>query len=151
MKKFLFVLLVLSGLQHKTSSAPLVEFTVVPGWATTGLLEGKVHNTTLYDHGIAVYIYIAEAGGWWIKPTSSEPLTVIQTDSSFSANIVTGGMIAKLKSLGKAGEKMTKGGAVILDGMDPNAILAEILSDRGSGTLVRRDVSRLKVVDAPKP
>jgi len=91
-KKLLFVLLILSGFQPMTWSAPLVQFTVVPDWATTGLLEGKVHNTTLYDHGIAVYIYIAEAGGWWIKPTSSEPLTLIQADSSFSANIVTGGM-----------------------------------------------------------
>ena len=91
-KKLLLALLILSGFQHMAWSAPQVQFTVVPDWATTSLLEGKVHNTTLNDHGLAVYIYIAEAGGWWTKPTSSEPVTHIRADSGFSTNIVTGGM-----------------------------------------------------------
>lgn len=78
-------------------------------------------------------------------------LSPFDVDRLIEEETVTGGMIAKLKSLGKAGEKMTKGGAVILDGRDPNAILAEILSDSGSGTLVRRDITKLKVVDMPKP
>jgi len=78
-------------------------------------------------------------------------LSPFDVDKLIEEGTVTGGMIAKLKSLGRAGERMTKGGAVILDGRDPNAILAEILSDSGSGTLVRRDITRLKVVDAPNP
>ncbi|HAX91054.1 MAG TPA: hypothetical protein DCY07_02450 [Rhodospirillaceae bacterium] len=78
-------------------------------------------------------------------------LSPFDVDNLIEEGVVTGGMIAKLKSLGKAGEKMTTGGAVILDGRDPNAILAEILSDSGSGTLVRKDIARIKVVDAPKP
>ncbi len=78
-------------------------------------------------------------------------LSPFDVDKLIEEETVTGGMIAKLNSLGKAGEKMTKGGAVILDGRDPNSILAEILSDRGSGTLVRRDITRLKIVDVPKP
>ncbi len=76
-------------------------------------------------------------------------LSPLDVDKLIEEGTVSGGMIAKLKSLGKAGEKMTDGGAVILDGRNPNAILAEILSDCGSGTLVRKDITKIKVVDKP--
>ena len=71
---------------------PAIQFTFVPGWGTTSLLKGKVHHTTLPDHGIAVYVFVEEAGGWWNKPLTASPVTPIQPDSSFSTNIVIGGL-----------------------------------------------------------
>lgn len=78
-------------------------------------------------------------------------LSPFDVDKLIEEGTVTGGMITKLKSLGNASEKMADGGAVILDGRNPNAILAEILSDCGSGTLVRKDISKIKVIDTPAP
>ena len=86
------VLLTLLSGQCLAGSGSSVQFTMVPDWAGTSLLRGQVHNITLNDHNLAVYIYIEEAGGWWSKPTSAAPLTPIQADSTFSTNIVTGGL-----------------------------------------------------------
>jgi len=51
-----------------------------------------VHHASLHDHGIAVYIFVEEAGGWWNKPYSASPVTPIQPDSGFTTNIVIGGL-----------------------------------------------------------
>ena len=92
MKKIITGLALLLCLECFPQHNPSVEFTFLPDWGNTSLLRGKVHNTSLADHGIAVYIYIEEAGGWWVKPTSSDPVSNILADSAFSTNIVTGGI-----------------------------------------------------------
>ncbi len=85
----LWVLVVLSQvcLAQPTSS---VQFTLVPDWGTNSLLQGMVHGTTISDHRVAVYIFLEEAGGWWNKPYASNPVTLIQPDSTFTTNIATG-------------------------------------------------------------
>jgi hypothetical protein len=86
---FLFLI----GLSGFSQKSPVIEFTSVPDWGTTSLLlRGRVHNTTIPDHAIVVYIFVEEANGWWVKPTASNPYTMINFDSTFSTFIVSGGL-----------------------------------------------------------
>ncbi len=93
MTKFLFWLYIFISCECTAQVNPSVQFTFVPEWGTMGLLHGKVYNTTINDHGVAVYIFVEEAnGGWWTKPTASNPVTPIQPDSSFITSFITGGL-----------------------------------------------------------
>ncbi len=89
MKKLLTGLLVLLCDACFTQIAPSIQFTTVPDWGSSHLLQGMVHHTTLSDHGVAVYIFLEEAGGWWNKPFASNPVTSIRQDSGFTTNIAT--------------------------------------------------------------
>tara|TARA_S200000501_G_C20740522_1_gene707099 strand:- start:200 stop:1069 length:870 start_codon:yes stop_codon:yes gene_type:complete len=64
-----------------------------------------------------------------IKPYDMENLVNLK--------IVQGGMIPKIKNCIDAVENGVKG-VVILDGRKPRAILKEIFSDQGAGTLIRK-------------
>jgi len=87
MNKLITLILVLSHIACFPQSAPSVEFTMIPGWAGSGQLQGIVHHTTPAGHGVAVYIFLEEAGGWWNKPYASATVTAIQPDSLFNATI----------------------------------------------------------------
>ncbi|MEI7661037.1 MAG: FlgD immunoglobulin-like domain containing protein [Bacteroidota bacterium] len=87
MKKLIFWLLVIAFHPCFAQTAPSVQYTLVPGWGTNTMLQGRVSNTTLADHGVAVYIFLEEAGGWWNKPYAGTPVTPIRPDSGFSVNI----------------------------------------------------------------
>ena len=58
-----------------------------------------------------------------------------QIENMINNNIITGGMIPKIKTCIDTLNAGTKA-AVIIDGRVPNAILKEILTDVGSGTLI---------------
>ena len=92
MKKVILGLLVFLSQVCGGQTNPSIQFTSVPSWGSTTLLQGKVGNTTLNDHGVAVYIFVEEASGWLNKPYASNTVTAIQSDSTFSTNIVTGGI-----------------------------------------------------------
>ena len=64
-----------------------------------------------------------------IKPYDMENLVNLK--------IVQGGMLPKIKNCIEAVENGVKG-VVILDGRKPRAILKEIFSDQGAGTLIRK-------------
>ena len=64
-----------------------------------------------------------------IKPYDMENLVNLK--------IVQGGMLPKIKNCIDAVENGVKG-VVILDGRKPRAILKEIFSDQGAGTLIRK-------------
>jgi hypothetical protein len=68
---------------------PLIEFTFVPNYGTTDSLKGKVGNIKPDSFEVAVYIFV-EGSGWWTKPTFANPLTPIQSDSTWKCNITTG-------------------------------------------------------------
>jgi len=94
MKKFLLIsILFLNGIVFAQQN-PSVQFTVVPQWGDSFTpLSGIVHHVSpLNAYGIAVYIFVEEAGGWWTKPYASAPVTTIQPDSTFTTVIVTGGI-----------------------------------------------------------
>jgi hypothetical protein len=75
-----------------TNLVPDIEFTHIPFYSsdTATYLSGKVHNAVIQNYGIAVYISV-QGAGWWTKPSFANPITTINSDSTFSCNIVTGG------------------------------------------------------------
>ena len=75
-----------------SQTPPSIQFTSVPGWGSTALLSGKVHNTSPGDHGVVVYIFVEEAGGWWNKPYAASPVSVIRPDSVFTTETALAGL-----------------------------------------------------------
>jgi exo-beta-1,3-glucanase (GH17 family) len=69
---------------------PAIRFRYVPPYGTSEHLQGQVEHVAARDHKVAVYIKVN--GGWWTKPTFQEPLTAIELDGSWTADIVTGGI-----------------------------------------------------------
>lgn len=58
-------------------------------------------------------------------------------DHLIDKGIVTGGMVTKLRAASEAAESIPNGGVAILDGRKDNVILAELLFEKGAGTLIR--------------
>lgn len=63
-------------------------------------------------------------------------MTVAEVKAGIAAGWIAGGMIPKVETCIYAIERGVKG-AVILDGRVPHAILAELFTDAGPGTLIR--------------
>ena len=63
-------------------------------------------------------------------------MTVAEVKAGIAAGWISGGMIPKVETCIYAIEKGVKG-AVILDGRVPHAVLRELLTDGGAGTLVK--------------
>jgi len=75
-------------------------------------------------------------------------LSTSQVDTLIKNKTVTGGMIAKLQSATHSAQQVTSGGVVILNGREENALLKELLTDEGHGTLIRRPE---RISDLSKP
>jgi len=75
---------------NPVESDPVIEFTFVPAYGSTYDLEGRVRNVNPDSFKVAIYIFI-EGAGWWTKPNFGDPLTPIQSDSTWVADITTGG------------------------------------------------------------
>jgi hypothetical protein len=71
-------------------AASSVEFTDVPPYGSFDNLQGKVHGVNTASNRVAVFIYVNGAG-WFAKPTCAAPLTTIQPDGTWTADITTGG------------------------------------------------------------
>ena len=72
-------------------AAASVEFTYVPPYGSFSNLQGKVYGVNPATNRIAVFIYLNGAG-WFTKPTCGTPLTTIQTNGTWTADITTGGI-----------------------------------------------------------
>lgn len=68
---------------------PIIEFTHVPGYGTTENMAGRV-NVFPGNFEVALYIFV-EGEGWWTKPTLAGAAIPIQHDSTWTADITTGG------------------------------------------------------------
>lgn len=69
---------------------PGISINQVPPLGSSGSVSGQVVDVNLADYdGVAVYLKVGN--GWWIKPYFAWPLTVINADGTWSANITTGG------------------------------------------------------------
>ena len=66
-------------------AAPAIQITNVPAYGAYGNLGGIVFNADPARQRVAVFIYVG--GGWYSKPTCAQPLTAIQPDGSWTANI----------------------------------------------------------------
>lgn len=75
----------------RARAANSVEFTAVPPYGSQSNLFGKVYGVTPANYRVAVLIYI-DSYGWFTKPTCGAPLTTIQADGTWTADITTGGV-----------------------------------------------------------
>ena len=71
-------------------AAPSIEITNTPPIGSFDNLAGRVSEANPAQHRVAVFIYVPSAG-WYSKPYCNPQLTVIQPNSSWSADITTGG------------------------------------------------------------
>ena len=85
------LLVLVSTLAVPARAARSIEFIHVPafGQSTDPVLTGRVHGGEAGAQRVALYIRVGN--GWWTKPTFVQPLTTIQSDGSWSANIVSSG------------------------------------------------------------
>jgi len=67
------------------TAAPSIQITNVPAYGTFGNLAGVVSNGNPATQRMAIFIYVA--GGWYSEPSCALPLTAIQPDGSWTANI----------------------------------------------------------------
>jgi len=72
------------------AATPSILITNLPAYGSASLLAGVVLNANPATNAVAVYIYVP-GYGWVTKPTCAQPLTTIQPDGSWSANVTTGG------------------------------------------------------------
>ena len=71
-------------------AVPSIEITNVPTFGSFENLGGRVLNASAAVYRVAVFIYVPGAG-WYSKPFCDPQLTVIQPDSSWTADVTTGG------------------------------------------------------------
>jgi acetylglutamate kinase len=71
-----------------------------------------------------------------------------EVDRLIEDGTVRDGMREKLLKAGKASKDMPKGGVALVDGFSRSGILREMLSEQGSGTLIRK--AKQREGDAPK-
>src|SRR5580692_6439758 len=74
----------------RAPASPVLLITNLPAYGTTASLQGCVLGANPATQAVAVFIYVP-GYGWVTKPTCAQPLTAIQANGSWSANITTGG------------------------------------------------------------
>ena len=72
------------------AAAPAVIITNLTAYGSANNLGGIIVNASPAARSVAVFIYVP-GYGWVTKPTCAQPLTPIQPDGSWSADITTGG------------------------------------------------------------
>ncbi len=83
-------------------------------------------------------IYLTDVPGILDNGELVSEISATQLSAKIAAGVIKGGMVAKARSVLRAIE----GGVAmvhILDGRTPHSVIAELFTDRGVGTLVRRD------------
>lgn len=69
---------------------PTIEITNVPPFGSFLDLGGFVANASPVTNRVAVFIFVPGAG-WYTKPTCGAPLSTIQSNGSWTADVTTGG------------------------------------------------------------
>ncbi len=72
------------------ATSPSILITNPPVYGMASHLAGVVLNANPATNAVAVYIFVP-GYGWVTKPTCEQPLTTIQPDGSWSADVNTGG------------------------------------------------------------
>jgi len=72
------------------AAPPTILITNLPAYGSAINLSGVVLNANPATNAVAVFICVP-GYGWVTKPTCAQPLTTIQTNGSWSANVSTGG------------------------------------------------------------
>src|SRR6266853_624746 len=77
-------------LSQSATGAPGILITNLPGYGTSDSLSGLALGAMPATSDVAVFIYVP-GYGWVTKPTCAQPLTAIQANGSWTADITTGG------------------------------------------------------------
>jgi hypothetical protein len=86
-----WLVILLAAISARCDAAtPSILITNLPAYGSASLLAGVVLNANFATNAVAIYIYVP-GYGWVTKPTCAQPLTAIQPDGSWSANVTTGG------------------------------------------------------------
>ena len=72
------------------AATPGILITNLPAYNTLQRVSGLVYGTNSASLAVAVFIYVP-GYGWVTKPTCAQPLTAVQPDGSWTADITTGG------------------------------------------------------------
>src|SRR5262249_45087883 len=91
-KRFWSTIAIFCGLviAHSNAATPSILITNLPAYGVDAPLAGGALNANPATQAVAVFIYVP-GYGWVTKPTCAQPLSVIQPDGSWSANVGTGG------------------------------------------------------------
>lgn len=72
------------------AATPAILITNLPAYGSNTAFGGVALNANPATNAVAVFIYVP-GYGWVTKPTCAQPLTTIQPNGSWSANVTTGG------------------------------------------------------------
>ncbi len=72
------------------SSNPAIQITSMPPFGDSGYLQGTVSNVRPANYQVAVLLFVP-ALGWYSKPSCSPLFTPINSNGTWSADVVTGG------------------------------------------------------------
>src|SRR2546422_5119806 len=84
------VLATVSVMPREGGATPTIVITNLPAYGSSDNLSGIVVDVAPASYRVAVFIYVP-GYGWVSKPTCAQPLTVIASDGSWTANVTTGG------------------------------------------------------------
>jgi hypothetical protein len=73
---------------NATDAAPGILITNLPPYNALQNVSGLVYGTIPANVAVAVFIYVPGAG-WMTRPTCAQPLTTVQPDGSWTADITT--------------------------------------------------------------
>ena len=82
--------ILIAAIIARCEAAPSVLVTNLSVYGSYSPLSGVVLNANPATNAVAIYIYVP-GYGWVTKPTCAQPLTTVQPDGSWSANVTTGG------------------------------------------------------------
>jgi hypothetical protein len=83
-------ILFIAFLTQCDAATPSILITNLPAYGIASHLAGVVLNASPATNAVAVYIFVP-GYGWVTKPTCAQPLTPVQPDGSWSADVNTGG------------------------------------------------------------
>ena len=72
-------------------STPEIEISSPPDVEDWNSVRGMAWHVIPKDFRVVVYVYVPNAGGWWVKPYLDQPLTEIADTGYWETLIVTGG------------------------------------------------------------
>ena len=126
----------------------IIKSDIIPVIAPTGAgPDGQTYNINADTAAGAIaaaikacrFLLLTDVAGVLDRDKKLTPrLTVAQARAMIADGTASGGMIPKLETCIAAIEGGVEG-AVVLDGRVPHAILLELLTDQGAGTLIERD------------
>jgi hypothetical protein len=91
------VFFLLNGCARQAANTPSIEFTVIPPAAEGGPDNvAPIAGRVIGARGGQKIVLFAKAGIWWVQPTTNEPFTSIQPDSTWSTSTHLGTEYAAL-------------------------------------------------------